>query len=214
MTKLYPHLFVIIAISIMLAALEHTILSFPSIKTGITESVSSLYTSNVVTKTQPTRIVPKGVEYTKSNNPYNRTLIDFVSSHWNIPASKAATVVKAAFKYGEYYKVPPLFILAEIATESSFRTKVFSDASAVGIMQVYPKEHWTYILKHHYTGNGYSRLFHTVPNIKFGAYILSRYYHVYGNVNQAAAHYFGICSFDKTYIQRVDTNMNSLEQHV
>ena len=212
MTKLYPHLFVIIATSIMLAALEHTILSFPVIKTGITESVSSLYTSNVVTKTQSTHT--PAVQYTKSNSHYNKTLIDFVSTHWNISTTKAATVVEAAFKYGEYYKVPPLFILAEIATESSFRTKVFSDASAVGIMQVYPKEHWTYILKHHYTGSGYSRLFHTVPNIKFGAYILSHYYHIYGNVNQAAAHYFGICSFDKTYIRRVDTNMSTLEQHV
>ena len=95
MTKLYPHLFVIIAVSIMLTALEHTILSFPAIKTGITESVSSLYT---VTKTQPPHIHTPAAQYTKSNSLYNRTLIDFVSSHWNIPTTKAATVVKAAFK--------------------------------------------------------------------------------------------------------------------
>lgn len=201
-----PRMTMLVFMSVMFISMVYT-LSGKIENRGITESISDLYIKSA-TVNKPIAIVKSNISATPSHKNH---LVRFVAGHWRLPINKASIIVKAAFKYGKEYKVPPLFVLSEIATESSFRTKAYSDRSAVGIMQVYPKEHWAYVVKHGYIGNHYKQLFGVVPNIKFGTYILSRYYHVYGSVNKAAAHYFGICSFDKTYVRRIDTNLSLLE---
>jgi soluble lytic murein transglycosylase-like protein len=177
---------------------------------GVVESVEALYTHPKTVAKSPSivQIVVHPVIVSKEK------LVKFIARHWGVSNYKAAIIVNAAFKYGAMDKVPPLLVLSEIATESSFQIKAYSYLSAVGIMQVYPKAHWGYVLKNGYTGKKYKELFNIVPNIKFGTYILSKYYHAYKTVNSAAAHYFGICSFDKTYVRRIDTNLNLLQQHI
>jgi hypothetical protein len=204
-----PGVSIAVWVGIMVISLLHTVSnSLPN--KSITESVAQLYTSTTYVG-KPAVTVGPTPHHQIVQNTSDVRLVKFVASHWRLPVSKASRIVGAAFKYGKRYNVPPLFILSEIATESSFQTKAYSSVSAVGIMQVYPKEHWAYAVRHGYTGAGYKHLFRVVPNIKFGSYVLARYYHTYGTVNRAAAHYFGICSFDKIYVRRIDTNLSLLE---
>jgi soluble lytic murein transglycosylase-like protein len=175
------------------------------------ESVSSIFASSMSPK--KTKIIIPNTNKEIRNEKVFVPLIPFISQHWNLSVSKAQEIVHYAFLYGKKYNVSPLFILSEIATESSFRETAYSDLAAVGIMQVYPKSHWGYVVKHHYTGNNYSLLFKTKDNIRFGAKILSTDLRRFGSMNLAAAHYFGICSFDKTYVTRIDSNYKLLESH-
>ena len=172
---------------------------------SVTEDVRAIYDSS-----EP--LTDKIRRNKKTTKPI-LTLIPFISKHWNLPYRKAQQIVNYAFLYGKKYGIDPLFILSEIATESSFRDTAYSNQSAVGIMQVYPKAHWNYVLKHHYTGKRYYQLFHLRENIRFGAYILATDLHAFGSMNAAAAHYFGICSFDKTYVRRIDNNYKLLYEH-
>lgn len=171
----------------------------------ITESVSSIYSHQ-------NKTITAAVQHNAAVKSFV-PLIPFISQHWNLSYGKAKQIVDYAFLYGKKYRIDPLFILSEIATESSFKNTAYSNLSAVGIMQVYPKAHWNYVLKHHYTGKRYYQLFHLRENIRFGAYILATDLHAFGSMNAAAAHYFGICSFDKTYVKRIDNNYKLLYRH-
>ena len=176
---------------------------------SITESVNNVFMN---TQKRITTIKTKRIHKNKKVVPFV-PLIPFISEHWNLPFNKASEIVHYAFKYGRKYHVSPLYVLSEIATESSFRYSAFSNMAAVGIMQVYPKEHWNYVLKHGYVGQRYYRLFRLKDNIKFGTYILAKDLKVFGSMQSASAHYFGICSFDKTYVKRVMNNYKLMRQH-
>lgn len=93
--------------------------------------------------------------------------------------------------YAEQYGVPETLIFAIIRTESSFDSGAVSSAGAVGLMQMMPATFaWLTdeILFDHLESG---MLYDPETNIKYGTYLLSRYYDRYGNWELAFAAYNG-----------------------
>lgn len=93
--------------------------------------------------------------------------------------------------YAEQYGVPETLIFAIIRTESSFDSGAVSSAGAVGLMQMMPATFaWLTdeILFDHLESG---MLYDPETNIKYGTYLLSRYYDRYGDWELAFAAYNG-----------------------
>lgn len=93
--------------------------------------------------------------------------------------------------YAEQYGVPETLIFAFIRTESSFDSGAVSSAGAVGLMQMMPATFaWLTdeILFDHLESG---MLYDPETNIKYGTYLLSRYYDRYGDWELAFAAYNG-----------------------
>ena len=93
--------------------------------------------------------------------------------------------------YAEAYGVPEILIYAVIRTESSFDSGAVSSAGAIGLMQMMPATfEWLTdeILFEHLEGG---MLYDPETNIKYGTYLLSRFYDRYGDWDLALAAYNG-----------------------
>ena len=93
--------------------------------------------------------------------------------------------------YAEAYGVPETLIYAVIRTESSFDSGAVSSAGAIGLMQMMPVTfEWLTdeILFEHLEGG---MLYDPETNIKYGTYLLSRFYDRYGDWDLALAAYNG-----------------------
>lgn len=93
--------------------------------------------------------------------------------------------------YAEKYGVPETLIYAVIRTESSFDSGAVSRAGAVGLMQMMPETfQWLTdeILFDHLESG---MLYDPETNIKYGTYLLSRYYDRYGDWKLVFAAYNG-----------------------
>ncbi len=93
--------------------------------------------------------------------------------------------------YAEQYGVPETLIFAVIRTESSFDSGAVSSAGAVGLMQMLPEtfEWLTDEILFDHLESG--MLYDPETNIKYGTYLLSRYYDRYGDWRLVFAAYNG-----------------------
>ena len=94
-------------------------------------------------------------------------------------------------RYAEQYGIPESLIYAIIRTESSFDSGAVSSAGAVGLMQMLPETfRWLTdeILFDHLESG---MLYDPETNIKYGTYLLSRYYDRYGDWELTLAAYNG-----------------------
>ena len=93
--------------------------------------------------------------------------------------------------YAKAYGVPEALVYAVIHTESSFDSGAVSSAGAVGLMQMMPDTFkWLTdeILFDHLESG---MLYDPETNIKYGTYLLSRFYDRYGDWELALAAYNG-----------------------
>ncbi len=93
--------------------------------------------------------------------------------------------------YAEKYGVPETVVYAVIHTESSFDSGAVSSAGAVGLMQMLPEtfEWLTDEILFDHLESG--MLYDPETNIKYGTYLLSRYYDRYGDWELVFAAYNG-----------------------
>ena len=93
--------------------------------------------------------------------------------------------------YAEQYGVPETLVFAVIRTESSFNSGAVSSAGAVGLMQMLPEtfEWLTDEILFDHLESG--MLYDPETNIKYGTYLLSRYYDRYGDWELVFAAYNG-----------------------
>lgn len=93
--------------------------------------------------------------------------------------------------YAEQYGVPETLVFAIIRTESSFDSGAVSSAGAVGLMQILPDtfEWLTNEILFDHLESG--MLYDPETNIKYGTYLLSRYYDRYGDWKLVFAAYNG-----------------------
>ncbi len=93
--------------------------------------------------------------------------------------------------YAEQYGVPENLVFAVIHTESSFDSGAISSVGAVGLMQMLPEtfEWLTDEILFDHLESG--MLYDPETNIKYGTYLLSRYYDRYGDWELTLAAYNG-----------------------
>ena len=93
--------------------------------------------------------------------------------------------------YAQKYGVPESLVFAVIHTESSFDSGAVSSAGAVGLMQMTPDTFaWlTDEILFEHLENG--MLYDPETNIKYGTYLLSRFYDRYGDWKLTLAAYNG-----------------------
>ncbi len=93
--------------------------------------------------------------------------------------------------YAEQYGVPENLVFAVIRTESSFDSGAISSVGAVGLMQMLPEtfEWLTDEILFDHLESG--MLYDPETNIKYGTYLLSRYYDRYGDWELTLAAYNG-----------------------
>lgn len=92
-------------------------------------------------------------------------------------ANRVSPVIVAT---ADHYNVDPLLLAAVIRQESSYRTNVTSNASAVGLMQVIPR---------FWQNDCPGDLFDETTNINCGTYILKKYEKSAGDMPKALAYY-------------------------
>ena len=93
--------------------------------------------------------------------------------------------------YAEQYGVPETVVYAVIKTESNFDSGAVSSAGAVGLMQMMPEtfEWLTDEILFDHLESG--MLYDPETNIKYGTYLLSRFYDRYGDWELVFAAYNG-----------------------
>ena len=89
-----------------------------------------------------------------------------ISVQYEYEIMNAQDYINSIYEASLKYNVPPEYIVAALATESSFRKNVVSKAGAIGPMQIIPK-FWAG------TENYDPNIFH--DNIQLGSFILSEY---------------------------------------
>jgi len=117
-----------------------------------------------------------------------RALTSFIQDKFNIPQSKASTIVAEAFRNGRKRDLQPELILAVIAVESTFKEKAVSPVGARGLMQVMPSAHPKKIK----SIGGLRALYDPKKNISIGTHILAQYLDLSaGNLRRTLLRYNG-----------------------
>ncbi len=86
------------------------------------------------------------------------------------------------------YNLDPLFVVALMNRESSFKPQAVSNKDCVGLMQINPRMHQDKIQKLELR---YVELFHVAPNIQLGCWIISDYIKSTGSYEKALQRYVG-----------------------
>ena len=117
-------------------------------------------------------------------------LADFAITHFEKKAYPRE-YTEYVERYAEAYGVPEPLVYAVIRTESSFDSGAVSGAGAVGLMQMMPDTFaWLtdeILFEHLESG----MLYDPETNIKYGTYLLSRFYDRYGDWELALTAYNG-----------------------
>ena len=117
-----------------------------------------------------------------------KVLASFIHDKFNIPPSKASTIVAEAFRNGRKRDLQPELILAVIAVESTFKEKAVSPVGARGLMQVMPSAHPKKVR----SIGGSRALYDPKKNISVGAHILAQYLDLSsGNLRRTLLRYNG-----------------------
>lgn len=125
---------------------------------------------------------------TNSQTQKARVLTNFIQDKFNIPQSKANTIVAEAFRNGLKRDLQPELILAVIAVESTFREKAVSSVGARGLMQVMPSAHPKKVK----SIGGLRALYDPKKNISVGTHILAQYLDLSaGNIRRTLLRYNG-----------------------
>lgn len=125
---------------------------------------------------------------TNSQKQKVRVLTNFIQDKFNIPQSKANTIVAEAFRNGLKRDLQPELILAVIAVESTFREKAVSSVGARGLMQVMPSAHPKKVK----SIGGLRALYDPKKNISVGTHILAQYLDLSaGNIRRTLLRYNG-----------------------
>jgi len=131
--------------------------------------------------------------YFSANNQTQKVkiLTNFIQDTFNIPQSKANTIVAEAFRNGLKRDLQPELILAVIAVESTFREKAVSSVGARGLMQVMPSAHPKKVK----SIGGLRALYDPKKNISVGTHILAQYLDLSaGNLRRTLLRYNGSLS--------------------
>jgi len=131
--------------------------------------------------------------YFSANNQMekDKILTNFIQDTFNIPQSKANTIVAEAFRNGLKRDLQPELILAVIAVESTFREKAVSSVGARGLMQVMPSAHPKKVK----SIGGLRALYDPKKNISVGTHILAQYLDLSaGNLRRTLLRYNGSLS--------------------
>lgn len=128
-------------------------------------------------------------------------LVDYITDVYPVSRQHAEVVVSRAFSRGRQLDLPPELILAVIAVESTFRSRVVSSAGARGLMQVIPKWHPKTIAEI----GGAQALFDPIRNIDAGSTILVSYLGAHdGDMRKALLRYNGSLNIPGSrYAERV-----------
>jgi soluble lytic murein transglycosylase-like protein len=130
-----------------------------------------------------------GNRYTTNNQTQKaKVLASFIQDKFNIPQSKASTIVAEAFRNGRKRDLQPELILAVIAVESTFKEKAVSPVGARGLMQVMPSAHPKKVR----SIGGLRALYDPKKNISVGTHILAQYLDLSaGNLRRTLLRYNG-----------------------
>lgn len=115
------------------------------------------------------------VRATENNTHAVRNYIVYVTDHslkgsWKTQSQKlGSTIVREAYKYG----FDPLFIMAVIQTESSFRPEARGTSGEIGLMQLRPQTAEYIAHKFNLVWNGEDTLKDPIKNVQIGAAYLS-----------------------------------------
>ena len=91
-------------------------------------------------------------------------------------------------KYSKEYGVPEYIVYSTIKVESNFNSGALSNKGAVGLMQITPDTFkWIQMLLHEDLADG--MLYDPETNIKYGTYLLSYLYDVFGDWETVHAAY-------------------------
>jgi|GEM_PF-1023842 soluble lytic murein transglycosylase-like protein len=136
--------------------------------------VSQLQRATPVVSTEHTQVgdLPSDSPLTiDSQSQKVKVLASFIQDRFNVPQSKANTIVAEAFKNGHKRDLQPELILAVIAVESTFKEKAVSPVGARGLMQVMPSAHPRKVK----SIGGLRALYDPKKNISVGTHILAQY---------------------------------------
>jgi soluble lytic murein transglycosylase-like protein len=136
--------------------------------------------------------LPESHNFSANNQTQKvKVLTNFIQDTFNIPQSKANTIVAEAFRNGLKRDLQPELILAVIAVESTFREKAVSSVGARGLMQVMPSAHPKKVK----SIGGLRALYDPKKNISVGTHILAQYLDLSaGNLRRTLLRYNGSLS--------------------